>query len=531
TDGATLHLGNGVDLDESGAETGTLTSTTTYVLGGSAITGNGSISGTVYVGGASAGIVAPGNSPGILSFDNITFGNNSTAEMQVDGTAGAGVTGGNDLIEVSGQLTLTGSSTLAISKSVSNSFALSLGEQIQLFKFSAGKVKGYFGSVTLSDYSGSALYNVATGTLIGLGSYTPASFKAAVSTTANQAAIMKALMVNDAGGVPQYYGGNLMSYVTSALASNPASVAGVFARWSPEAYAGIMDQMKFSMLDNLPELGGYDKLTPGRTYATGSFNRGGLKGEGQTGYAQNNLRDDGYNVGIAHQFGFGQLTLSYGHSDGNFYGTYIASRTRGNQVGLGISAPVALGQALRVTGRLAYGDYNSHGTRSTNSGTADFAGVKSNIFVYGAGLEYLKQAGQIRVDTTAEFLGMHERMSGFTEYGAADTLDQMSVERSTHEAYLARLGATVGYTVSPLVEVYAKGTYDHEFGHQMTDITAHVAVEDTAFTVANTGLARDRVSAGGGVKFNLTSRLQLNLDASAGTNASYRYNAAVRFGF
>jgi hypothetical protein len=72
-------------------------------------------------------------------------------------------------------------------------------------------------------------------------------------------------------------------------------------------------------------------------------------------------------VGIAHQFGFGQLLLSYGHSDGNFYGANISDRTMGDQVGLGISAPVALGQALRVTGRFIYGGYTSKGVRATTA--------------------------------------------------------------------------------------------------------------------------------------------------------------------
>jgi hypothetical protein len=100
SNGATLHLGNGVDLDETGAEAGTLNSTTTTVNGGSSITGNGYVTGTVNVGGTTAGTIAPGNSPGILTFDTLNLGDNATAAMQVDGTAGAGNAGGNDLIIV-----------------------------------------------------------------------------------------------------------------------------------------------------------------------------------------------------------------------------------------------------------------------------------------------------------------------------------------------------------------------------------------------------------------------------------------------
>jgi outer membrane autotransporter protein len=89
----------------------------------------------------------------------------------------------------------------------------------------------------------------------------------------------------------------------------------------------------------------------------------------------------------------------------------------------------------------------------------------------------------------------------------------------------------VGYIVSPVVEVYAKGTYDHEFGKRLTDIAANVSLESTDFTVANTGLSRDRFSAGGGVKVNATRLMQFNLDASAGVDASYRFGGGVRFNF
>ncbi|AJP71303.1 hypothetical protein TS85_05130 [Sphingomonas hengshuiensis] len=535
SNGATLHLGNGTDLGTTGADTGTLTSTNTYVTGGSSITGNGAVSGTVYVGGASAGTIAPGNSPGILSFTNLVLENNATVAMQIDGSAGAGNTGGNDLIVVTGALALSGSATLAITKSVATDFTLALGQQVQLFSFAPGQVSGHFGAVSMTGYTQSGIFNLATGTLIGLGSYTPSSFTAAISTSANQAAIVKALMVSDAGGVPQYYGGNLMPVVTSALASNPAKVGAVFARWSPEAYAGITDQMKLSVLDNLPELGGYDTLTPGRTFATGAFNRSQIDGADQPGYAQNTFRDNGFNLGVAHQFSFAQATLSYGHSDGSFYGTNMSARTRGDQVGLGVSAPVAFDQALRLTGRVIYGGYTSKGTRGTNSGAASFSGVKSNIFTYGAGVEYRKQSGPLRWNTSVELLGMHERMSGFAEYGAgggrAEMLDLMTVERMTQDAYVGRLATTVGYTLSPVVEIYAAGTYDHEFGRQLTDITARVSVEDTSFTVANTGLSRDRFSVGGGMKLSVSQQVQVNLNAGAGANASYRFGGSVRLKF
>lgn len=326
-----------------------------------------------------------------------------------------------------------------------------------------------------------------------------------------------------------------MLYVTGALATG-VSVKDVFDRWSPEAYAGITDQMKFATLDNLPELGGYEKLVPGRTYATGSFNRNGIKGAMVVGYTQSNFRDDAFNAGIAHQFGFGQVSVSYGHSDGNFYGTNLSARTLGNQGSAGISVPVALDQALRIMGRVTYGGYTSKGTRGTNSGAASFAGVHSDVVAYGGGVEYLKQHGAVNVDTSAELIGMHETVDGFSEGGDSKTgsaaeLDRMTVGRIRRNALIGRLAATVGYAVTPKVQLYAKGTLDHEFGNRMTDINARLSTEQTGFTVENTGLARDRFSGGGGVRVDLTQRLQINAEAGAGTSASYRFGGGLRLRF
>jgi hypothetical protein len=146
---------------------------------------------------------------------------------------------------------------------VSNSFNLSLGQKIQLFQFAPGHVTGHFGSVSMTGYTQGGFYNGSTGTLVGLGTYTPASFEAAIATTPNRAAIVKAINMGTSGGVTQYDGGNLMPTVASAMAADPSTVGAVFDRWSPEAYAGISDQMKFATLDNLPDLGGYDRLVPG----------------------------------------------------------------------------------------------------------------------------------------------------------------------------------------------------------------------------------------------------------------------------
>ncbi len=536
TNGGVLHLGNGLDYNQAGYQLGTLTSAQVVVNGGASLSGNGTVAGSVLVGGTSAGTLAPGNSPGLMTVSNLTMANGSTAAMQIDGTAGAGNLGGNDEVVITGQLTLQSGSALSILKTLpANHFELALGQQIKLFQFNPGAVSGMFGSASTTSFANSVIFNIPTGSVIGLGSYTPATFTAAVTNSPNEAAIMNAMLVNTAGGVNQYYGGNLMGYVTGALASgqNGATDA-AFARWSPEAYSGIVDQMKLSVIDNLLDLSSYDTLTAGKTYAIGDMSRSGVDGANVSGYAQNIFRDTALNAGFAHQFGGAEVSLAFGHTMGSFYGNNINGTINGNQVIAGVSVPFAMAQKMRVFGQFTYGAYQTKGSRMTNTGNADFAGVQSHTFAYDFGMAY-HQGGTTQVDVSAEAIGMSETLRGFTEMAAvansAGVLDMMSIDQTDHTAWVARLKAKVGTQLAPNLLGFVKVVYDHEMGQVMTPISGNVAVESTSFSVNNPGLGRSRASAGAGFKFDLSKSVQFNAEARAGTDATYTFNGGLRLVF
>jgi len=534
TGNGVLHLGNGVDLGSSSALAGTLTSGQVYVNSGGALTGNGKISGSVVVG--NGGTLAPGNSPGVISVTNLALNNGSVAAMQIDGTAGAGVTGGYDQTIITGHLVLGSGSTLALQKSLpASNFELALGQQVQIFQFAPGAVSGNFGSVTNAAFGKNVMFNLATGSVIGLGNYTTSQFQSALSRSPNEAALVKALQVNTAGGVAQYYGGNLMGYAASALASGSGgAVDQVFARWSPEAYAGIVDQMKQAVLDNLPNLSSYDTLQAGRLYAVGGIKKTGINGEGLAGFQRNAFQDTLANIGLARQFRHFEVTLAYGHTDGGFHSPTMQATVLGSQAIAGISAPVALDGRLRVFGDLIWGAYTSKGGRTTNSGQAAFGGLKSETTAYGLGVAY-HQATALQIDVSAQILGMSEVLNGTTEIAAsangAATLDQMGIGRSHHQAWVSRLDAKIGTVLLKNLTGYVDANYDHELGGQFTTINGHVAVEAVNWAVTNPGLARDRLSIGAGVKFDVTPSLQINLEAKGGTSAEHSYNAGVHIVF
>ncbi|WP_404711769.1 autotransporter-associated beta strand repeat-containing protein [Sphingomonas sp. MMS24-J13] len=533
TNNGVLHLGNGIDVGQAGAGLGTLNSGTTLINGGGMLTGNGTVTGNTTVGGTSGGTIAPGNSPGVMTFTNLTYGNQGVAAMQIDGANGAGVAGGNDLVIVSGTLTLQAGSTLAISKSSStNGYELPLGKGIQLFRYGLGRVNGAFGSVTKTGFTGNLAFNLSNGTIYGLGSYTPDAFAAAVSTTATGAAAMKATFVTNAGGVAQYYGGNLIGAVSTALGSGPAAVTEVLKRWSPDAYAGILDEARSATLNNLPEIGGYTQLQPGRVFATGSVEHDRIDGRQEVGYSQNKFHNTGFSLGFAGDLRFAEVSVSYTRHTGGFNGDAIQAKVNGNQFGAGVSVPVTADQALRLVARGVYGDFTAHGSRGVIGGTANFGDVRSHVYTYGGGFEYARQSNRIWIDASAEILGVHQTLGSFTETASTPGgLDLFGVRRTTENRTVAKLDGKLGYALTPMVTAYVKAGYLHEFGGANTAIVADGAIDPITVTVDNPGLAKDRANAGLGLQVNLSQKLQLNADATGGTQGSYRIGGGVKLRF
>jgi len=529
TSGGTLHLGNA-----DGSQGGTLNGTTMTVTGGGSLTGVGTVSGGTVIGGASAGTLAPGNSPGVITFNgDLTFDNGGVAQMQVEGANGAGLSmanGGYDQAVVTGKIKLLPGSVLNIQND--NGFELTLGQAVPIFAFAPGAVSGSFGSVTSTGFAKQVIYNIPTGEVIGLGDYTTAGFVQAVSTGANQAALMNQLMVNGNGGVNQYYGGRLMDYVTTGLNQGTAGSNAAFARWSPEAYSGILDDMRDSMLANLTELGGYDSLSNGQTVMIGGYNHSTSKSRHIDSYADNRFSANSFTTGFAHQFAALQVQATFGHTDDGLNGQYLSDTLSGNMFAAGASAPITLNGALRATVRYVYGDYSVKGDRTTNGGKASIAGVKAQSQFYGAGFEYRHVSGNVAIDSTVEWLGLHQTVDGFTESGGfLSPLDAMSVHEQHNTTSLIKAGVNVDYSVSKSVGIYAKLGLIQDLSYAKHDLTGNVSTESVNFTIQNPGLNPTRGTASLGARTALAKGLTFSADAGAGTDGSFSVHTALNFAF
>lgn len=522
--GGTLHLGNA-----DGSAGGTLVSDTVLVNGGGTLSGVGAITGAVTVGGTSEGTLSPGNSPGVLTMTSLTLGNLSTARMEIQGNAGAGLSaaaGGYDQVVVSGKLVIANGATLAIANA--SNFELGLGQKVQLFKFAPGAVSGHFGTVT-SQFDKAVAYNVATGTVVGLGDYTPASFEAAAAKTANQAAMLSQLRVNSGGGVSQYYGGRLLEYVTDAMASG-ASTSQVFAKASPEAYVGLMDQVKTSILNNLIDLNGATIEKSTHYFVTGSYGLDSTRNDHQEGYVDYRVVNNHFNIGAAAQWASGMVQFSYGRNTGHVSSDLMNSRMTGNQYSLGGVLPFALQGRLRMIGRVSYGDFTLHGSRVTNAGTAGFQQVHGRATVYGGGVEYFRATTPFSIDASLEMLGVNGSVDGFTETGA-DTLDNLTVHRQSQNYAMVKGQVKLGYQVIPAIRLTASFGLDQDLSHPMRLVTGNVSVEDVAMTVGNPGLAATRMKGGLGVQARLASGIVWNTEGYLGnvSAAGVRSSLTIRF--
>ena len=521
-----MHLGNA-----TGTVGGKLVSTKTTVNGGGLLSGVGTITGAVLVGGASAGSLRPGNSPGTLTVTDLTLDNNSITEMEIEGNAGAGLpaaSGGYDQITVTGALALRPGSTLQIANS--NTYELGLGNKVKIISFAPGAVSGQFGSVT-SAFSQGVAFNLATGSVVGLGSYTPSGFEAAIARTANEVAMLGQVRAGTAGGVTQYYGGRLVEFAASALATgSAANVAAVFDKASPEAYVGLMEHMKLSVLDNRLDLGGYANVDAATYYMTGSVDLGEARSRDHAGYVRYKSNDHRFNIGAVAHLPVVRLQVSYGRTDGRVESRYMRGDVQGDQFTAGASVPVALDGALRLAARFAYGDYAFKGTRVTNDGSASFAGVDGSSTVFGGGFEYLRTSKRLSIGFSAELLSVLNKVGGFTETGVG-ALETLSVHAQRERFEMLGADLTLGYQFKPSIQGYLKVSVDQELSDRMHAVSANVRVETANMTVANPGYVHTRADATLGARFDLTDAIRWTIEGQAGNASRYggKTSISIRF--
>lgn len=510
-----LHLGNPTDPTVRGSVVATLTE-----ISGGVLSGNGALSGQVVMGANSW--LNPGNSPGSLQFADLTLGNLSTTTLEVGGTAGSRVAGVDyDSVQVSGSLRIDDGASLVIERFGAGD-DLARGETVKLFDFRDGQVSGKFASVQKT-YGDEALFNVSTGSVIGLGSGGYGAFYGQVARGRNDGAMLNALQVEDAGGVRQFYGGKLLERLATAYA-NGTETASIFAKASPEAYTSLIEQGRQALFFT-PDDGIASDIGGARGATASLYTRS--RSASNSGYADYDLDADGVQIGysagqdlvwkasLGIERGKNRGDTLSGHSDG-LIGTVAAAK----------SLPGV--QGLFVSGRVSYAAYDTDASRQTSAGVAKADGIKSSAWLAGLGLVHLADFDRLRLKTTVEAAGYGVEVDGFTEANTVSATDALSVRKLKQDGSALLAGVELSGNLSDNFLLRAGANVVHDLQGDDHEVAASVNGETAAFSVRNPGLGRTQFSVRGGMEYRMGEAGNIGLTVHTfgdkGSQASVSYS-------
>ena len=502
-----LHLGNA-----DGSVAGTVNSESTNIAG--MLSGAGILSGSTTI----SGTLAPGNSPGQVTFDDLVL--TGLSDMEIDGTAGAGVAGGYDQVVITAGHTLTIGDTatmqLGVDQDGTSTFEPAKGDVIQIFKFDEGAVTGDFASIS-SSFANDVVFNIATGSVVGVEDYD--AFISTVATNANQQAMLDDLMVEDFGGVAQYYGGKLVE----ALATN-ADTDRVFTLSSPETYTGFIDQMNRGFIGNLTNFTDYSRMkndgiqvsyvnTSGETNVT-------------AGYADYNVGENSMRIDYSKSFEYGRVVASASMDKGSLNSSTVDADSDGYTLGLGLLKEITSIPGLSATARIAKKSSNFDATRTTLSSSSMISDVDADLSAYGLGLVYQTNVNEFGLTASIEAMHYSSEVNGFTETNSEE-LERLTVGEQKENGHLVQ--ANIGLTG----QFNSKTTWDAGIGYtsisnEMGDVTANVASETQTFAVQNPGISENLFNAKGKVSYQINQTSGISLEAVTSGNSYSNFTMSYK---
>jgi len=493
--GGTLHLGN-----SNGSQAGTVVSDRTDIRG--ILSGVGSLSGDVS---ALAGAnLRPGNSPGILSFVNLTLGNLSVTELEIDGVAGAGVNpNGHDQIQVSGSLTISSGSAVQIVNSTA--FELSLGQQFKVLSFAEGAITGNFSSAVNIGFARDVILNLATGNVVGMGPAGHTAFVAALVPDLNQQRMLTDLMVEDNGGVEQYYGGKLIERLATAVATS-GDTDRVFSLASPERHVALLDNVRsslFATMMNLPS-----EAREGWNYRYTNRSQSSIV---DGSYSEYRLSSNGASVDYTHKLANSFVSATVGYDDGRASGTGYRADSDGVNLGVSWTLPVAAVKGLTIGVQTGMSSFTNDVLRDTSTTSAAANNVDSSSSAFGFSVDYVRPIDKLNLALGLDVISYRTQVDAFTENNPGNLLDSLDVheQKSSGTAFVATVGLSGKYseqlTLGADLRLTAFGS-DRE--HM---VSANVAPESTVFAVGHEGVGRSIFGLGFSAEYQLSEASSLGL--------------------
>ncbi len=472
------------------------------VASGGTLGGSGSIGGAVTV--ADGGIIAPGNSPGILTVNSLTLNPGSITRMEINGlTAGTQY----DQIVVNNTATLGGTLDLVFG------FTPAGGNRFTLIK-AANIVPGF---AAIQD-------NIST------------NLGAALSVSTISSATAFDLLINQG------------SFVPFALTHNQRSAASMvdaqYAAWGATGLVNYLDTLSAAQLPTvLGSLSG-EQHTHGQSMAR------------RLGTQFNSLllsrldavdaeRTHGWNFWLKGLGGFGRVDSdgNAGRADNNSGGFALGADTELNDHALlGAAASYVHSNVDAVTANLGMDSYQLsgyakwhrddnyikgtlgagfHQTGSRRTVFEDSASANYGSTTAGTALEAGRNVALLEHTTLTPYAGMqyqHLNRNGFTETGS--DLANLKVREANEDSFRTLLGARLSQTVKTgwgvSIQPSLHAAWVHEHGDRVSRMAADFAAAPAAvYRVNGPSLDRSRAAVGAGLVTQFSKTAQLNVAYNA----------------
>ena len=477
---------------------GSLTSPLVEVFG--SLAGRGTIDGslTVYNGGE----LDPGFSPGVISVSNLTLEGGSTTSMELAGRSMAGQD--FDQIVVGGTMMINDGALLELQSL--DGFELGAGETARLFVTDPGSLKGMFGEVT-SEFAGDVALNLSNGTVVGLGDGGLDSLVASASNSANNTAMLDAVLVSQGNGVGQFRGGYLVERLAAAGANQGARDI-VFAQASPVTLGAFHDQVKLSTFQtriDLPRNASEASDSLAVTYGydvNDSVARNALE--------DYELKRQAQSVQYNKAFDWGLVSIGVDAEQRDVRADYLTGETDG--LSFNAAATFVLNDEFSVSLDANWVDHDIESRRITSNGFATGDGIDATGLSAGITLSYDTKFDKTQVFSSIALIGYDVEVDAFDEENRASVLDSLQIQKQSSNQTAVQADLIVLHPVSEELRLGGALKFT-EFGGGNERVTANVTTEDVLFTVVNEGVGSQLIELGVTANYKPSDRWTINVDA------------------
>jgi autotransporter-associated beta strand protein len=544
--------------------------TSNFLVSGSArLDGHGIIDGNVR---QTGGVVAPGNSPGILTVGSYT-NNGGLLDLEIaNNTGAAGV--GYDQLRVVGAINVSNTLPANYSTIQFTDYALgsapayvgARGDVFQVIADNTGAARNTYDKFDLASYTSTVpadriLFDHSTGRAYGTGLTLGTGTFKDYGVTGNQKEIGRALWMESIA-YDKHTSFTDENFASTALDPVAAAAQRGYKAWiltthdavlgeqatdlglgavsvltaadatlaldalSPEAYVGIADQgariaRGFARVGFAPRNAGTATVAAGWDFDVGYLNDE-LRSDSSSAYTSYKASSNQYDVSASRAFGDRlRVTLGVGYDDGRV--TAQGFRADVNTIGFGA------GLTFTPDSKKWHFDLGAGLT------TADWKSERGASLAKNDNQQSVSFAGRFTLAPLAKgdfsvtpYVGVsyaRSRVDGFAEADVPGSI-QLAVDGFSHQSLQSELGTSIDYRIKPTTFLSAVLGWDHEFrGNGATTVTAQfveTGVTDTNFKVHANGFGSDLFRAGLSFRHDLTpmSSIRLGYDAILGSAVS-----------